>query len=371
MRRFSKRAVLILIGLSFIVAASGSDGNAAPATTRRLLYAVNQAQGERGTISVYDINADHRLVKTIPTVTNIGDVRGVAASAASGRLFVSYIDASGIGKVFCLDLRDDKILWNKTIVPGVDRLAIEPDGKRLYIPTWEGGEAGYINVVDANTGEVLQKVYFSNRSHDAQYPLSGPLFQETKASDGSGAYLYRIDPQGYSVTRTGPYAGLLGPYAVDGKSHFVVNDVRGLWGMQVADLKTGRIVTATLPHHPAGDARLMHGIGWTPDQTEVWQSSSGSDPHVYIWDMTNPMVPIFKQSLTLKSGRGSHWLTFDLKGDHAYIVPEKSSADPTEIFDVRTHRFAATIGSSEDMLEIDITNGKTTAVGDQYGIGRR
>ena len=28
------------------------------------------------------------------------------------------------------------------------------------------------------------------------------------------------------------------------------------------------------------------------------------------------------------------------------------------------------IGSSEDMLEIDFTDGKTSRVGDQYGIGR-
>ena len=91
--------------------------------------------------------------------------------------------------------------------------------------------------------------------------------------DGSGNYLYRIDPRSYAISRVGPYSGILGPYAVDSTSRFVVNDVMKLWGMQVADLKTARIITAILPHHPAGDARLMHGIGWTPDQSEVWQSS--------------------------------------------------------------------------------------------------
>lgn len=141
--------------------------------------------------------------------------------------------------------------------------------------------------------------------------------------------------------------------------------------MQVADLKTGRIVTATLPDHPPGKAGLMHGIGWTPDQTEVWQSSSGSDPHIYIWDISNPIAPRFKQTLTLRSGRGSHWLTFDIRGEYGYVAPEKNSEDGTEIFDVRTHSYVGTIGASEDMLEIDFTNGKVTQVGDQYGIGRR
>ena len=49
----------------------------------RFLYAVNQAAATRGSISVYDIGAGHRLVKTIETVRDADDVKGVAASAAT------------------------------------------------------------------------------------------------------------------------------------------------------------------------------------------------------------------------------------------------------------------------------------------------
>jgi hypothetical protein len=150
-----------------------------------------------------------------------------------------------------------------------------------------------------------------------------------------------------------------------------VNNVRNLWGMQVANLKTGQIITASIPDHPPGDAGLLHGIGWTPDQTEVWQNSTGSDPHVYIWDMRNQMAPVLKERLTLRSGRASHWLTFDIRGDYGYVAPNKNSADGTEIFDARTHASVGVIGSSEDMLEINFADGKISQVGDQYGIGRR
>jgi hypothetical protein len=115
----------------------------------------------------------------------------------------------------------------------------------------------------------------------------------------------------------------------------------------------------------------LHGIGWTPDETEVWQSSSWSDPHVYVWDMRDPMAPALKQRLALRNGRGSHWLTFSIKGDFGYVAPNKNSADGTEIFDPRTHASVGVIGSSEDLLEIDFVNGKISQVGDQYGIGRR
>ena len=199
--------LVIFSGLlpSTVAAAPSLEGNAA------LLYAVEQSANLRGAISVYDIAAGHRLIKTIHTVLNVGDVRGVAASAVTGKLYVAYIDVSGIGMVYCLNIYNDAILWNRPISPGVDRLAINPDGQLLYVPTWEGGSADYINVVDANTGDVVRKISFSNRSHDTLYPLSGPIFQETKAEDGSGKYLYLIDPKNYAVSRVGPYSDILGP----------------------------------------------------------------------------------------------------------------------------------------------------------------
>src|SRR5215813_8751601 len=100
----------------------------------------------------------------------------------------------------------------------------------MHVPTGEEGSANYINVVDANTGDIVRRVYFSNRSHDTLYPLSGPIFQETKATDGSGHYLYLIDPSSYAVSQIGPYSGILGPYAVDGTSSYAVNNVTSLWG---------------------------------------------------------------------------------------------------------------------------------------------
>ena len=302
-------ALLILLGLFVITAKSARGTEEMQSNPPRSLYAVNESSDDRGSISVYDMDAGHRLIKTIQTVPGVSDVRGVAVSGATGKLYVAYRNVSGTGMVYCLDVYNDSVVWNRAIDPGVDRLVINRDGKLLYVPTWEGGSADFINVVDANTGDTVRKVHFSNRSHDAQYPLSGPIFQETKAEDGSGNYLYLIDPSSFAVSRIGPYLGILGPYAVDSTSSYVVNNVRDLWGMQVANLKTGEIITATVPNHPPGDAGLFHGIGWTPDQSEVWANSSGSDPHVYVWDMRNPMAPVLKQTLTLRSGRGSHWLT--------------------------------------------------------------
>ena len=338
----------------------------------RNLYAVNQSSKNRGSISIYDIDAGHRLIKTIHTVPDVGDVRGVAVGAVTGKLYVAYRNNAGVGMIYCVNVNNETVLWNKAINPGVDRLAINPNGQLLYVPTGEEGSANYINVVDANAGDIVRRVYFSNRSHDTLYPLSGPIFQETKATDGSGHYLYLIDPSSYAVSRIGPYSGILGPYAVESTTSYAVNNVTNHWGMQVVNLKTGQIITANIPnHHPSsGDVGLLHGIGWSPDQSEVWQSSTWNDPQIYVWDTLKPMAPILKKRLALRSSRGAHWLTFDIRGDHAYVAPNKNSDEDTEIFNTRAHTSVGVIGSSEDMLEIDFLNGKISQVGDQFGIGR-
>ena len=165
-----------LYGVAIVLAVAGLEAvrpgsTAAQAVPEsRTLYAVNQSAANRGSISVYDIDHGHRLIRTIKTVPDVGDVRGVAASAATGKLYVAYRDRKGVGMVYCLDLNADAVLWNRAIEPGVDRLAIHPDGKLVYVPTWEGGSADHINVVDAQTGDIVRKVQFSNRSHDTLFP---------------------------------------------------------------------------------------------------------------------------------------------------------------------------------------------------------
>jgi len=295
----------------------------------------------------------------------------VAASAATGKLYVAYQDVSAIGMIYCLNIYSDEILWNRAIDPDVDRLAMNPDGQSLYVPTWEGGSSDYTNVVDAATGEAVRRGVFLQPI--ARHSVPG-IRADLPGDEGERRHRpLPVFDRSEELCRIKDRA-LFGdprPLAVDSTSSYAVNNVRSLWGMEVVNLKTGLIITAGIPDHPPGDPGLLHGIGWTPDESEVWQSSAWSDPHVYVWAMGNRMAPVLKDRLTLRSWRGSHWLTFDLKGDYGYVAPYKNSADGTEIFDVRTHASVGMIGSSEDLLEIDFANGRITQIGDQYGIGRR
>jgi hypothetical protein len=67
-------------------------------STSRTLYAVNQSSAIRGSISVYDIDRGHGLVKTIPTVPDVSDVREAWRSVPRRANFTSppgTVQASG------------------------------------------------------------------------------------------------------------------------------------------------------------------------------------------------------------------------------------------------------------------------------------
>ena len=92
-------ALLVLSGLLVITAGSIGTTETTQSFAPRSLYAVNESSKDRGSISVYDIDAGHRLIKTVQTVPGVGDVRGVAVSAVTGKLYAAYRDFSGAGAI--------------------------------------------------------------------------------------------------------------------------------------------------------------------------------------------------------------------------------------------------------------------------------
>src|SRR5262249_2422445 len=109
--------LFILSGLLVTTLEAAQAAETTLAHSGRNLYAVNESSKNRGSISVYDIDGGHRLIKTISTVAGVGDVRGVAVSAATGKLYVAYRDVSGTGMTYCLDVYSDTILWNRAVLP--------------------------------------------------------------------------------------------------------------------------------------------------------------------------------------------------------------------------------------------------------------
>src|SRR5215831_10554940 len=86
---------------------------------------------------VFDVDNNHRFVKRIATKGFHPDhtpsnVKGIAISIPLNSVFISTIES-----LQRIDLSTDKLIWEKTFEGGCDRMAISPDGKTMYLPSFE------------------------------------------------------------------------------------------------------------------------------------------------------------------------------------------------------------------------------------------
>src|SRR5215831_18064411 len=147
---------------------------------KRLLYVAvpgirNYVEYGGAGILVYDIDSGYKFIRRIPTWDvpqgqTPENVKGIAASAKTGKLYVSTTK-----RLACFDLITENKVWEKTYDGGSDRMAISPDGKILYVPSFEGP---HWNVVDAASGKTIAKIEPKSGSHNTIY-----------APDGSAVYL--------------------------------------------------------------------------------------------------------------------------------------------------------------------------------------
>ena len=318
-------------------------------------------------ILVYDIDTGYKLIKRISTWNYAPgeaaeNAKGIAASAKTGKLYVSTIK-----RVACFDLITEKKVWEKTYEGGADRLAISPDGKILYIPSLEGP---HWNVADAETGELITKIKLDSGAHNTIY---GP--------DGSRVYLAGLrspllsvaDTKTHTVVnRVGPFSNVIRPFTINGSQTLCFVNVNELLGFEVGDSKTGKMLyRVEVTGYQKGPTKRhgcpSHGIALTPDEKELWLADSANSS-IHIFDAT-VMPPKQKTSLKLRDQPG--WITFSLDGARAY----PSTGD---VIDTSTKRIVATLEDetgrhvqSEKLLEIDFANSKPVRAGDQFGIGQK
>src|SRR5262245_54530410 len=157
MRRF----LLFILALSLALSAQ-TTGSAADTLVKRLLFVTSRdgagGKGSKG-IYVYDIDNGHKLVKLIE-LPQLGGTRGACGCAATSKMWIAH----GNDKLLCLDLKTEKVLWEKQYTKeegGCDRIGITPDGKKLYVPSGFWSNNPNVKVVDGNTGNLLKKIEVS------------------------------------------------------------------------------------------------------------------------------------------------------------------------------------------------------------------
>jgi len=358
----------------FLIACAllGWRTSAAPAGEHHLLYVAepgirNYVEYGGVGILVFDIDRGYTFVRRIPAQdvpagTAPENVKGIAASARTGRLYVTTFS-----RVMAFDLATDRKLWDRPLKGGADRLAISPDGKILYVPSFEGP---HWNVVDAETGDVRTTIVTDSGAHNTIY---GPDGRRVYLAGLKSPLLAVADPATHTVVeRVGPFSNVIRPFTINAAQTLCFVNVNDLLGFEVGDLKTGKMlhrveVTGFAKGPIKRHGCPSHGIGLTPDERELWLAD-GANQAVHIFD-ARAMPPRQVASVKLRDQPG--WITFSLDGRHAY-------PSTGEVIDTGTRKIVAALTDemgrsvqSEKVVEVVFDGGKIVRTGDQFGIGRR
>jgi hypothetical protein len=361
---------VVLLGFVFSEFAARAAADDAPKAHRFLYVAVpgirNYLEFGGHGLLVFDIDAGHKFVRRIP----IGgfdennkprNVKGICASAATQRVHISTTHT-----LMCLDLLLDKLLWEKPYEGGCDRMGIVPDGKTIYLPSFE---KDHWHVVDALSGDVIAKIEPKSGAHNTICGLNG---KEAYLAGLKSPLLTVADTATRTAARTvGPFSAAIRPFTVNGRQTIVFVNVNELLGFEMGDLTTGKKlhrveVTGFQPGPVKRHGCPSHGIGLTPDEKEVWVCDAHNS-RMHIFDAT-VMPPRQVASIEVREQPG--WITFSLDGKYAY----PSTGD---IIDVATRKIVSGLTDetgaavhSEKMVEIHFRDREPVRTGDQFGLGR-
>jgi DNA-binding beta-propeller fold protein YncE len=353
----------------------GGRGSAIP--QRDLLYAavpgrVNDIGFGGVGILVFDTARGFRFVKRIPTwdypaSVEPENVKGIAASAPLNMIYVSTTK-----RLAAWDLTTEKKVWEQVYDGNCcDRMALSPDGKTLWVPSF-GGPHWYI--VDAATGKLIK---------DLQTPATDGAHNTIVSLDGTRAFLAGLGSTTMSIADTktntvvqtvGKFSGNVRPFTVNGAGTLIYANVNDLLGFQIGDVKTGKVIqTVQVQGYGWARERLTghgcpsHGIALSPDEKEVWVTD-GSNSMVHVFD--NTVMPP-KQVKSIKMRDEPFWLTWSANGKWVY----SASGD---IIDASTKTVIAQLKDElgrdvegEKAVEIMFTpEGKATKAVDQFGVGQ-
>lgn len=362
-------------GHTFSATPYGADGTAG--TPFRVAFSVATPDYERllyvfrlSAIDVYDIDDNHRRVKSLRLPGGIERIWGAVAHAQSRRLYISYHGRDAQRRfetgLLAYDLVTEEIVWKKLYEPFVDSPAVTPDGKTIYLSSGEATDRGdFWFVLDAENGAVKDKIYVHQGAHNTIVGLSGE-----RVYMGSVRYPYLAVADTATnevVQEVGPFSAGVRPFTVNGKETLAFVTVNQHLGFEVGDITTGKVLyTVGVPGFPEakwkGELHVQsHGIALSPDETEVWVVD-GLNKRIHVFDVTGlpARAPRYKESVATPGK--SPWVAFSRDGRFVYEALG-------HVIDAKTRQFVAKTAAAKVRIQIDFLDGVPAEAYVRYGLG--
>lgn len=272
------------------------------------------------------------------------------AATANGRTVFTTIEADGQrnGELASIDAKSLRVMGRSPICREPHALAATPEGRWLYVPCRDGRYW----VVDGHTGAMTKQIETGGRPHNTQISNDGRWAFLSPMSGTHDAFVVDIAAD-HQVVRRIRFGGSLRPSALSANTHYLLQQIDGLNGFQVADVGLGSVI-ATVEHAtPLGGIRLplldhvgrlgigglsrCHGLAISPINAKYGRCARTTSR-----SMSWP-ARIFAKSLRYDCGQKGYWITFAPDSRYAFIA--LSEAGRVAMIDTHTKRIVTLLAA--------------------------
>ena len=286
------------------------------------LYVAN-SRGD--TISIIDIAS----LKVSGEIKAGEHVHGVCVQGDGKKLFAT-IESEHTLKM--IDAATLQTVGTVKLAGKPNQCAVTPDGKYVAVPIRDGDQ---VQIVDVKQQKIVKSLPLKEPHNALNIGSNRYIF----VSAMSGHEVDIIDLQKMDYSARIPVGGRPRPYVVNSAGNTMYVALAELHGFAIVDIPQQKVVEKVqMPaQHPTprplkyetNDTRT-HGLGLTPDESELWVSSL-LDDSMYIYDVKTKKI-----TGRVPTGIGPNWIVFTPDGKYACI--SNTDTDDVSIIDVKSRR---------------------------------
>jgi hypothetical protein len=370
------------------VTASNADGSSRPAISAQTAVVPEAIKHleyvfDDGLISVYDMDNEYRLVKTISLPQTDSGIRGVSVAPAQHLLLISYGGDGGSfggGSVLAYNLIEERVVWTVNISAGIDSGAVSPDGTKLYEPTGENNSSGVWNILSTANGAVLGTIQGGSGAHNTVVSNNGRyVYLGNRDTDDLGVY----DTTTGEVHNVGPLKSTVRPFTVNGSNTLAFTTATEFDGFQVSSITSGKVLfTTSFGSTPSGFpfSAPSHGIGLSPNEKELYVIDS-VNKEVRFYSVSEVLggvaptllgvVPVAgltgeEEDCAYDCTRGG-WIQLSIDGRLLFV------GDSGAVIETATRKVVTTIPTllnTKKSLEVEWAGGVPVASSERTGVGQ-